>query len=318
MPLSVFYSPCELEYQFPGPHPMNQERLSIAYDYMKTEPYEFYDVFYPGSDDILRVHSEDYLMALMYADQGREVPLRFSLDTNDMPRFDGMLRAALAITGGTEQATDLVMRNGGIAFHLAGGLHHAQRGNASGFCLLNDAAIAIAKQLEIDPNLKVAYIDIDAHHGDGVEEIFRHDKRVLTCSVHGYGPDFYPGTGEAEFDADFGIFNWPVGGAEGRPAEENELLYERGISSALTLIKDFKPNLIVAQIGTDAYVDDRIPWLNFRATSYYRSIKSIRDTASLLEAPLVCLGGGGYNMKSTPGLWRSAAMILNGDDCMHN
>lgn len=311
--LVMVYDYGELEYQFPGDHPMNQERLTRAADMIACGPIEAkWFTFEPATiDQCLLAHSEDYLMALVKASVGLYTPARYGLDTDDMPSFNEMAKSAALIAGGTIRAVDLVLSGkAAYAFHLAGGLHHAHRTYASGFCVIDDATIAIRNAKIDNPNLRIAYLDIDAHHGDSVEEAFKDDGSVYTLSVHGYAPDFYPGTG-GEIVNEPAIACWPMPKNPEWDQETRDAMWEGILVRFCQAIEKFNPDLIVAQIGTDAFCDPRIPFLNLSEAAYRRSIVRIKALADSTEAGLVCLGGGGYDMTSTPNLWYLAAKELS-------
>ena len=185
----LIYSPKYRSYNYGPNHPLRPARL-----YLTNRLMEFCGLL-DGPDilvaepepadelDILRVHSTEYVDALKRADEGEffEGALRFGLGFSDNPIFEGLYELSLLVCGGTIKATrEVVQKRTSVTFHTGGGFHHAHFSRAAGFCYLNDAAAAIAEQVELGK--KVLYLDLDAHHGDGVQEAFYGSDRALTVS----------------------------------------------------------------------------------------------------------------------------------------
>jgi acetoin utilization protein AcuC len=189
-----------------GPeHPLRMERLGMTWRLM--EAYGLTSgpkikVLTPEPapvEAIIRFHSREYIEILRAVSAGDWVPhaARYGLGAGDNPIFPGLWEAAELVAGGSLLASQLVLDNEAPrAFHFAGGLHHAMPERASGFCYVNDAVLAIMELRRRD--WKVAYVDIDAHHGDGVQFAFYADPRVLTISSHERGDRLFPGTGSVE------------------------------------------------------------------------------------------------------------------------
>jgi acetoin utilization protein AcuC len=201
------------------------------------------------------------------------------------------------------------------AFSVAGGLHHAHRARAAGFCVYNDAAVAIATALRADPGLRVLYIDIDAHHGDGIQEIFYEDPRVLTVSIHETGLALYPGTGfQSERGAGAGLgcaANVPL------PPLATDACYRLVFEEAVApLAGRFSPDVIVAQCGADAHHDDPLTSLGLTLPGHRWLVRGIVGLADdLCGGRLVALGGGGYGWEHVvPRAWAAVAAELTGSD----
>ncbi|HEV8474487.1 MAG TPA: acetoin utilization protein AcuC [Methylomirabilota bacterium] len=258
--------------------------------------------------DIARYHTREYLDVLKRADSGQEPAdgALYGLGLGDNPVFRGLWETAQLVAAGSLMAADLVARGeADRAFHFAGGLHHAFPNRASGFCYVNDAVLAILRLRE--HGLRVAYIDIDAHHGDGVQHAFYGDPNVLTISVHERGERLFPGTG----------FVREVGEREGVGFSVNLPLEAYTDSSVYLpafeavvppLIARFKPDVIVAQLGVDAHRTDPLTHLALDVQGFARAVERI-----VAMAPkLVALGGGGYDLRNVARMWTVAWAVLNG------
>ena len=240
------------------------------------------------------VHEADYIAAVHAASEdGTENPGR-GLGTEDDPIFAGMHDAAARIVAGTDGVAQAVWE--GRATHgvnVAGGMHHAMPGGAAGFCVYNDAAVAIAGLLAAGAQ-RVAYIDVDAHHGDGVEAAFWDDPRVLTVSVHQSGATLFPGTGHAS----------DTGGPEAHGSAVNVALpvrtsasgWLRAVDAVLPeAVRAFAPEIIVSQHGCDAHGKDPLSDLDVAVDAQRQVATWVHDLAhEVCGGKWVALGGGGY------------------------
>lgn len=250
----------------------------------------------PASSDILRtVHDDDYLAAVERASTALEPDPARGLGTDDDPIFLGMHDAAARQVGGSVALAEAIWR-GEITHgaNIAGGMHHAQRGAASGFCVYNDAAAAIRRFLDLGAE-RVAYVDLDAHHGDGVEAIFWDDPRVLTVSVHQDGRTLFPGTG---FPGDVG----GAGAAEGHavnvplPPGTNGAEWLRAVDAVVpAVVREHRPDVIVSQHGCDAHGDDPLSHLDVDVDAQRTAQQWVHALAHELGGGRwLALGGGGY------------------------
>jgi acetoin utilization protein AcuC len=232
----------------------------------------------------------------------REEMWPWGFGTTDNPVFAGMFEASLAYLAGTVRAAEAVRDGAPLAFGIAGGLHHAQRSRASGFCVFNDPAVACAILREKFE--RVAYVDIDLHHGDGVQALFFDDPTVLTCSIHETGKRLYPGTGFVEErGAGDSSVNVPL-----EPFTTGDTwlwAFENGILPAL---RRFQPQAIVLQMGTDPHFLDPLGHLQVAAQEWLRAVEHIKA----LGQPLIAVGGGGYELSCVPRMWAAAVMTLSG------
>lgn len=298
-----------------GPtHPLKMWRLKLTQELQRCfgllEQTESIEPRMAKDEEVLVFHEPDYLDALASADEGSWTPslIRYGLGTGDCPVMKGVYTASMLAAGASAQAAELVSEGSfNVAFNMAGGLHHAMPSYASGFCYINDPVVAIHKLLQKFE--RVAYIDIDAHHGDGVQVAFYRDPRVLTISLHENGRYLFPGTG----------FETEMGEGEGFGFALNipfmpyagDDVYLRALDEVvLPALDKFKPKAIVTQLGADALHDDPITHWNLTTHSYLRAIQAFKD----LNLPWVALGGGGYNIANVCRGWTLALAIMLGVD----
>ncbi|HEV8280237.1 MAG TPA: acetoin utilization AcuC family protein [Candidatus Limnocylindrales bacterium] len=301
----LVFGPRSIEYDFGPGHPLTPRRFGPSIDLLRSLGAEPALTPEPASDDELRwCHSPEYL----------EVVRRFSADPygfpeagigegGDCPPFPGMHEASSAVAGGSIRAMEAILR-GDVdhAFHPGGGLHHALRARASGFCIYNDPALAIARARR--DGLRVFYIDLDVHHGDGVQALFWDDPGVLTFSIHETGRALFPGTGEA----------WEIG--EGRAAGTavnlplwpgvGERAWLRILRDTLpVLAASFGPDLIVSQHGADSHAWDPLAHLNVTTTAHGEAARLVDEIAHRhAGGRWLATGGGGYDAyRVVPRTW---------------
>ncbi len=252
------------------------------------------------------VHEQAYLEALIRAGRGERVDdaRTFGLGTSDCPVVPGMHRVAMRAADATVSAAELVASGAAQrAVHLTGGLHHAHRARASGFCLVNDLALAI-EHLTRRRGLRVAYVDVDVHHGDGVQGIFWERADVLTVSVHQSGRTLFPGTGAED----------EIGAGAGRGFAVNlplaPFIDDAGYLAAFdalvpTALSAFGPDVIVLQAGADAHWRDPLAQLSLSGDGLDAVYGRVIDLAErCCEGRMVVTGGGGYDAwRSVPRAW---------------
>jgi acetoin utilization protein AcuC len=256
---------------------------------------------------IMGFHTAEYLDVLRAASAGREVPAayRYGLGPGDNPIWPGMYEASALACGGSVRAAELVA-SGEVtrAFAFAGGLHHALPNRASGFCYLNDAVLAI--QALRARGLRVCYVDIDAHHGDGVQFAFYDSPDVLTISTHERGDRLFPGTGFVD----------EIGTGAGRgysvnvplhPHTDDEVYLEAFDAVVPPLVRAFRPDVVVAQLGIDGHRTDPLTHLALSVEGFAAAVRRIVGFAPRL----VALGGGGYDLANVARAWTAAWAILN-------
>jgi acetoin utilization protein AcuC len=200
MDTGFIYTDAYLDYDYGPTHPLRIIRLKSTYELIKAyglldfPSVQFIPTVKAEEKDLAIFHSQEYLNILRQANEGflAGEAYVYGLGPGDNPIFPGLYHWSLLVTGATLQAVDFVAEGKGeIAFNIAGGLHHAMRARASGFCYINDPVIGIMRLLS--RGKRVAYIDIDAHHGDGVQKAFYGTNQVLTISLHETGDTLFPG-----------------------------------------------------------------------------------------------------------------------------
>ncbi len=318
----LLWSPDLLKYDLGATHPMAPGRLALTIELSRqlgvlTRPSLAMATPQPADDLMLGlVHTPGYIAAVRGASLRpvAELLAAFGLGDADNPIFDSMHEATALVVGGTLDAARAI--RAGEAQHavnLAGGLHHAMPSRASGFCVYNDAAVAIAWLLA-DGVQRVAYVDIDAHHGDGVEAAFYHDHRVLTVSLHESGYSAFPGTG---FPQDMGS-----GAAEGHavnvalPPDTGDADWLRAFHAVVPpLIRAFEPEVMVTQLGCDSHRLDPLAHLDLSVDVHRESYALLHELAhEVCEGRWLAVGGGGYEVvRVVPRSWTHLLAEITGE-----
>ncbi|MGO1315923.1 MAG: acetoin utilization protein AcuC [Cellulomonadaceae bacterium] len=296
----VVWSPALLGYDFGPGHPMAPLRLGLTMELaaelnlLDLPGVDLGDSGVASDETIELFHDPAYVAAVRAASEhGVADPAR-GLGTDDDPIFPGMHDAAARIVAGTcTAARDVWAGRVDHAVNIAGGMHHARADAASGFCVYNDAAVAI-RALLADGAQRVAYVDLDAHHGDGVESAFYDDPRVLTVSVHQSGATLFPGTG---FPTDTG-----TGAGAGTavnlalPPRTDGASWLRAVDAVVPeVLRAFEPQILVTQHGCDAHASDPLSDLRVNVVAQRKAAAWMHDLAhELCEGRWVALGGGGY------------------------
>ena len=316
---NFYYHPRMLEYDFGPQHPFRPERLQRCVELLSRYGIETTDPAGATEEDALRVHSKNYIETFQEVDrritQDKDLGLELLDDirfesspimqhgfaSSDNPPFPGMWQATLNFIAGTIRAAEEVRDGAKMALTLGGGLHHCSKDRASGFCLLDDPAIACSILREKFE--RVAYVDIDLHHGDGVQWIWYDDPSVLTCSIHETGRKLFPGTGfSEETGAQYTSLNVPL---DAHTSGDVWLdAFRRGILPAL---ERFQPQAIVLQMGSDPHFRDPLGHLMVSQQDWLEAVRDIKR----LNLPTVACGGGGYNMESVIRMWSSAILVLS-------
>ena len=319
MPNAAFvYEDALSQHVLRSDHPMRPIRLRNTYELLSAygafdgDASLLIDPRAATEAELEWVHTRDYVAAVRSLSAGLAPaqslqPERFGFsEQGDNPVYPGMYDAALLSSGATLVAAELVAeKRVDAAFSISGGLHHAAPTHASGFCIFNDPAIAI--RYFLDRGLRVAYVDVDAHHGDGVQDVFYPDDRVLTISIHESGQYLFPGTG---FVSEAGVgdgvgysVNVPL-----FPYTEDELYLWAFREVVPPLIRAFAPDVLVTQLGIDSYHSDPITHLQLTSRGY---VEVIREFAKL-GLPWLALGGGGYDVGAVARCWSLAYGVMLG------
>jgi len=313
--VGLIYTDKYQDYDFGQNHPLRPLRLKLTYSLMeklgllKNELLEIRTPIPATKEEILRVHSLEYVNVVekLSANPNDTTvsPYPYGLGPGDNPVFKGMYEASALVCGASMMAADMVWSDNdiAIAFNPAGGLHHALKNKASGFCIFNDIAVAIKHLQHLQKDTRIAYLDIDCHHGDGVQWIFYDDPRVLTISFHQSGKFLFPGTGNTNEMgnglAAGGSINFPL-----LPGTSNKMFLKLFRYCVPRILEAFSPDILFTQLGVDMHYDDPLTQMGL-SLSVYRDIaqtikSSVRDYC---QNKWIAVGGGGYLMTVVPRAW---------------
>ncbi|RLL47813.1 acetoin utilization protein AcuC [Oceanobacillus piezotolerans] len=310
-----------MKYHFHDEHPFTQKRVLLSKDLLEHSGTLMTDDILPPriatEEEIGLIHDYAYIDAVKRAGKGKlsdEEKYKYGLGTEDTPIFRNMHEASSMLVGATLAAVDAVLTNrADHALNLAGGLHHGFKGKASGFCIYNDGAIAIA-YIRKKYNLRVLYVDTDAHHGDGVQWSFYEDPNVCTLSIHETGRYLFPGTGNV---SERGIkeghgysFNLPI---DAFTQDESYIqLYE---SAFRAVIDFFRPDIIVTQNGADSHFLDPLTHLCASMQIYEKIPLLAHELAhQYCGGRWIALGGGGYDAwRVVPRAWSQIWNVMRHD-----
>ena len=314
MKSAFIYTDAYLNYDYGPTHPLKIIRLRLTYELIRAyglldpSSVRFIPTIKANEENLALFHSKDYLRVLKQANEDllQADGYRYGLGPGDNPIFPGLYDWSLWVTGATLQAVDFVASGeGGVAFNIAGGLHHAMKSRASGFCYVNDPVIGILRLLS--QGKRVAYIDIDAHHGDGVQKAFYQTDQVLTISLHESGHTLFPGTG----------FEYEIGEGKGEgysvnlpfpPHTDDEVYFWAFEEIVPPLINGFQPDVVVTQLGVDTFYNDPLTNLHLSMQGFEKVVRRIKT----LAPRWVALGGGGYDVSNVARAWTLAWAVMNG------
>ncbi|MCQ4122250.1 acetoin utilization protein AcuC [Rhodococcus tibetensis] len=309
----VVWSPDYLSYRWSADHPMNPTRLELTMSLARAlgtlEGAELVRPDAASDADLLRIHTPGYVEAVKQAGHsnasgvlGADAP--YGLGTEDNPVFPQMHEASAILAGGSlAAAQEIASGRTRRAVSIGGGMHHAMPGWASGFCVYNDVAIAISWLLDNGFD-RIAYIDVDAHHGDGVQHAFAGDPRVLTVSLHQHPATLWPNTG----------WSSEVGEGAGEGTSINlpvlpgtvDALWLRGFHAIVPgAIAAFRPQIVISQCGVDSHREDPLADLALTVDGQRAAFLAMRDLADrYAEGRWLAVGGGGYGLvRVVPRSW---------------
>lgn len=312
--VSYFYHP-EVGHFYYGPaHPMKPHRLKLAHhlvlSYGLYKEMECYRPHPATPGELSAFHSDDYVnfLSRITPDNLRQFSAQMQKfqagDMTDCPIFDGLFEFAQLYTGASiDGAIKLNNSETDIAINWSGGLHHAKKSEASGFCYINDIVLAILELLKV--HARVLYIDIDVHHGDGVEEAFYCTDRVMTLSLHKFGEGFFPGTGHikdmgAKEGAGYSV-NAPL--TDGMTDKAYEDIFKPVMDKIMEI---FRPGAIVLQCGADSLTGDRLGCFNLTLKGHAECVKYVKS----FGVPTLVLGGGGYTIRNVARCWAYETSVL--------
>jgi acetoin utilization protein AcuC len=311
--LAYVYSDDFLKYDFGPSHPLTPIRLKLTYELSREKGLiddQNITVLPPRvatEEEVGLFHMEEYIsLVKQMSKSGHGL-----LDLGDTPAFKGVYEASAMTVGATLDAVDAVMN--GQADHgmnISGGLHHAHEDRASGFCVFNDPAVAIAYLKKKHRLQRIMYFDMDAHHGDGVMYGFYADAGVLDVDLHEDGRYLFPGTG----------FTFETGekGAEGLkinipmlPGTGDDPYLKAFREIVPTLVRGYKPEFIIVQCGADSHADDMLAHLRLTTRTYEEIITTLHKLAhEVASGRIVAVGGGGYNPANVARCWTVIAASL--------
>ncbi|KAI0638690.1 histone deacetylase [Trametes polyzona] len=302
--VAYYYDPDVGSYTYGLTHAMKPQRMRITHELVSA--YDMLPKMHvlrakrATAETMTRFHTDEYIdfLSKVTPENARRLTYQGTrfLVGDDNPPFEGVFEFSSISAGGSIAAARRLMEGqADIAINWAGGLHHAKKREASGFCYINDIVLGILEMLRYVP--RVLYIDIDCHHGDGVEEAFYTTDRVMTCSFHKFG-EFFPGTGQLS-DRGRGpgrgyAVNIPL--KDGITDESYRSIFEPVIDK---IIDVFRPSGIVLQCGADSLSGDKLGGLNLTMEGHARCVQYIRSK----NIPLMLLGGGGYTVKNVARAW---------------
>ncbi len=315
-PPMLVWDPRMLGYDLGGSHPLHPLRWELTWALADqlgvTDHFETFAPPVADDEALCRIHSPEYVGAVRRASVSDYAgAVGHGLGTSDNPTFRGMHACAAQIAGGSIAAARAIAhRDVDRAVNFFGGLHHAMPDYASGFCIYNDAALAIAALLDAGVR-RVAYVDVDVHHGDGVQHAFYDDPRVLTVSIHESPLSLFPGTG------------WPAetgrGDAVGTavnvavPAGTADAAWLRAFHAVVPgVVAAFRPEVLVTQDGADTHREDPLADLNLSVDGQRTSYLALRDLANTVaDGRWLALGGGGYSLvRVVPRAWTHLMAIV--------
>ena len=253
-------------------------------------------------------HTADYVDGVESVGAGRAGvnPADFNFGPGDNPAYPGIYEAAALSTGASVVAAEaLIAGDADVAFNISGGLHHAMPNHAYGFCVFNDPVIAIHKFLQA--GMRVAYVDIDCHHGDGVQHAFYHTDRVLTISIHESGAFLFPGTGFAQ-ETGAGVGRGYSVNVPLYPYTSDEVYLWAFRQTVIPLLERFRPDALVTQLGIDSHYRDPITHLALTVQGF---AEAVSEFARLSPARWLALGGGGYDLQAVARAWTLAYGVMS-------
>ncbi len=303
------------KYDFGPDHPLRPLRIELTYSLFKklglleNKLLEILTPRMSTENEIKMVHTASYVEVVKKLSENpndRSVqPYLYGLGPGDNPIFKGMYEASALVCGASLTAADKVWTddNFRVTFNPAGGLHHAMANKASGFCIFNDIAVAIKHLKKLKKDIRVAYVDIDCHHGDGVQAIFYEDPNVLTVSFHQDGRWLFPGTGfikESGAGAGEGFsLNFPL-----LPNTNNKMFLKIFRATVPKILETYRPDILVTQLGVDTYYRDPLTQMGLSLEAYRHTAQTLKTCAlEYCNDKWLAVGGGGYLLSVVPRAW---------------
>jgi len=314
---TLLYSERFLDYNLGPLHPLRPVRVKLTHDLIQSKGLLNDDetkITAPrvaSEEELLLFHKREYLRLVQeYSERGSGL-----LDAGDTPAFKGCFEATSLVVGASLEACDKIMSGKfAHAFNPSGGLHHAHPERASGFCIFNDPAVSVNYLRQKYHAKRLVYLDIDAHHGDGVMYGFYKNPSLLDIDFHESGKYIFPGTG----------FPDEIGESEGKGLKLNipfspgtgDEAYLRAFHKLVPdTVRKFQPEIILVQCGADGHADDRLAHLRLTTDTYRQVVSEMHSLAhELCEGRLLLFGGGGYTLANVPRVWTIAFAALAGKE----
>ncbi|MFX1327446.1 MAG: acetoin utilization protein AcuC [Promethearchaeota archaeon] len=313
--VGLIYTEEYQKYNFGPDHPLRPLRLKLTYSLMeklnllRNERLTILKPRIATQQEIEMIHSPQYVEVVKKLSENPKdksvIPYHYGLGPGDNPIFKGMYEASALICGASIVAAETVWKEEDfkVTFNPAGGLHHAMKDKASGFCIFNDIGVAIKHLKRLKKDIKIAYLDIDCHHGDGVQWLFYDDPNVLKISYHQDGRFLFPGTGSVNEIGEgkgkgFSI-NFPL-----IPGTNNKIFLNLFRKTTPKILEIYTPDILITQLGVDTYFDDPLTQMGF-SLSIYRDIAQTMKTCArdYCNNKWLAVGGGGYLMTVVPRAW---------------
>ncbi len=302
-------------YDFGSRHPLRPLRIMLTYSLFEKLGLlenERLEIIAPRSctrEELERVHSPNYIEAVKKLSENPDdksiKPFIYGLGPGDNPIFKGMYDASTLVCGGSLIAAEKVWKDNdfNVVFNPAGGLHHAMQSKASGFCIFNDIGVAIKHLQKLQNNIKIAYLDIDCHHGDGVQWLFYNDPNVLTISFHESGQFLFPGTGNieerGEGEGEGYAINFPL-----LPGTNNKMFLKLFKATVSKILEAYEPDILFTQLGVDTHFNDPLTQMGLSIKAYKQIAVEIEKYAEeYCKNKWIAVGGGGYLMTVVPRAW---------------
>uniref|UniRef100_A0AC34REB1 Histone deacetylase n=1 Tax=Panagrolaimus sp. JU765 TaxID=591449 RepID=A0AC34REB1_9BILA len=309
------------DFHYGSQHPMKPQRISACHSLVLNYGlHNYMTCIEPPKasfEEMSQYHAPDYLefWKEVTPENAHEYEYLFNKFNigEDCPVFDGVYDfSSISCGGSIEGARSINAGLCDVAINWAGGLHHAKKSEASGFCYMNDIVIGIIELLKY--HQRVLYIDIDIHHGDGVQEAFYWTDRVMTLSLHRFGNYFFPGTGEmtdiGKGNGKYYSVNLPL--REGMDDESYADLFQPVVKA---VIDHFDPNAIVLQCGADSLGSDRLGCFNLSIKGHGECVRYVKS----LGIPFMMVGGGGYTLRNVARCWTyETSIVTEQDDVINN
>ncbi|OLC52811.1 MAG: hypothetical protein AUH85_15930 [Chloroflexi bacterium 13_1_40CM_4_68_4] len=317
-PVGFGWDPRVAEYVMRPDHPLKPYRYRLVYETLSEigafaqKNARIVKGRLASDEELALIHSREYIQRVkLFSEDVPSLPPDAWGDRitwSDTPPWPGMHQDMALVAGTSLACMEEVVSNGArVAFNGSGGLHHAMRDRASGFCVYNDPAIVVAALLR--DGKRVAYVDIDAHHGDGVQAAFYDTDRALTISLHEFAPWFFPGTGHVSERGEGAGAGYSVNVA--LAPETDDTAYAIAFDAVVPpLLSAFAPDVLVTQGGFDTYFNCPITQLALSTHGYERCYRAFAS----FDLPWIALGGGGYDVDAVRRGWSIAYLVMLGDD----